>query len=146
MVPRVWNVPLADTSVGVSVKTWFTVTGPIGVAHAPPFDAWFGTPLPAMVREVAEHVTDDVLWRLILGLALNAFQVKLHATPAVEFVPGGVEAGVTLVAVDALLEPIAFRATTAQLYVVPFVSPLTVIGLAVPVAVTVAPLAVQLTV
>jgi hypothetical protein len=54
--------------------------------------------------------------------------------------------GVAVTAAEAAPAPISLRAATVQLCAVPFVSPITVSGLAVPVAVTVAPAAVQLAV
>ena len=66
--------------------------------------------------------------------------VKLYATPKVP--PGGAALvnaggtpGVTLTVLDAALAPTALFAFTEQLYVVPFVRPVTVIGEAAPLAV-----------
>jgi hypothetical protein len=60
--------------------------------------------------------------------------------------PGGPE-GVTETAAEASLVPALLVAVTLQLYVVPFCRPVTVIGLAVPVAARdIAPVAVQVTV
>lgn len=54
--------------------------------------------------------------------------------------------GVTETPLDAAPAPSVFVAVTVQLYVVPFVRPVTVIGLPVPVAVTETPFATQVTV
>ena len=51
----------------------------------------------------------------------------------------GTVAGVPVVFDDALLDPTAFFATIEQVYAVPFVSPVTTIGLDVPSAVTADP-------
>jgi hypothetical protein len=78
-----------------------------------------------------------------LLVPLPALNPVPHSTPAVVDVP---LVGVTLAADDAGPVPALFVAATVQPYATPLVSPPTVIGLAAPFAVTVAPPPVHATV
>jgi hypothetical protein len=70
--------------------------------------------------------------KVTLACAFPAVAVPIVGAPGTVAVP----VGVTLLdAADGALEPLALVAVTAKVYAVPLVSPLTVIGLAVPVPV-----------
>jgi hypothetical protein len=104
-------------------------------------------PLAANTLAVVLQVQLDVLVAFTDALSLNTLVLSVHSTPAVdEALPVVVLAGVTETVADAALVPTALVAVTEHEYTTPLVNCVTTIGLAVPLAVRVVPLPVQLAV